>query len=43
MGISISLFQEDEVMMNLKEDKGNILRDLENCSESQLREMVPHI
>ena len=24
-------------------DKGNMLRDLETCSEAQLREMVPHI
>ena len=30
-------------MLSFKEDKGQILRDLENCSESQLREMVPHI
>jgi len=42
-GFNNNNLQEEEVMMNLKEDKGNILRDLENCSESQLREMVPHI
>ena len=37
------LKDEEEMMINLKEDKGNILRDLENCSDSQIREMVPHI
>jgi len=35
--------QAQDAMLSFKEDKGKILRDLENCSESQLREMVPHI
>jgi len=39
-----NFLKDDDLLMNFKEDKGNILRDLENCSsESQLREMVPHI
>ena len=33
----------EEPLINLKEDKGNMLKELENCSDSQIREMVPHI
>ena len=38
-------FQEEagEAVINLKEQKGILLRELENCSDSQIREMVPHI
>ena len=36
--------EQEAVLMNLAgADKGNMLRDLETCSEAQLREMVPHI
>ena len=40
-----TILQEEgsEPLVHLKEDKGNMLKELENCSDSQIREMVPHI
>ena len=32
-----------EPLVHLKEDRGNMLKEVENCSDSQIREMVPHI
>lgn len=32
-----------EPLVHLKEDRGKMLQELENCSDSKIREMVPHI
>ena len=40
-----SILQEEgcEPLVHLKEDRGKMLQELENCSDSKIREMVPHI
>ena len=32
-----------ESIMPMKQEKGDMVRELESCTESELKEMIPHI
>jgi len=34
---------DTEIVMPFKQEKGNMIKDLESCTESELKEMMPHI